>query len=226
MIKTFSKNKNGKDYIIGDIHGCFDDVQSILKQLNFDKSKDRLFSVGDLIDRGNNSEACLELTLEPWFHSVLGNHEQMLIDYHKGFASQLNYWYNGGYWAISMLKEERQYYVDLAESLPLLIELETRCGIIGIVHSEFPYIISDWNELKSNIANFKDDCLWGRTQLKRKVSRVIDNIDHIVSGHTIIDHVTTWGNQTWIDCGGLSEGRFCVIDCDTMESQIFKFDRA
>jgi len=45
-------NQAGKDYVIGDLHGCYELLERLLDAVGFDKSKDRLFSVGDLIDRG------------------------------------------------------------------------------------------------------------------------------------------------------------------------------
>jgi serine/threonine protein phosphatase 1 len=74
-------NTTGKDYVVGDLHGCYDLLESLLGAVSFDKTKDRLFSVGDLIDRGPNSLRCLELLFEPWFFAVQGNHELMLLDF-------------------------------------------------------------------------------------------------------------------------------------------------
>jgi len=48
-------NKKGRDFVCGDIHGCFDQLEEKLSQVNFDKSTDRLFCVGDLIDRGHDA---------------------------------------------------------------------------------------------------------------------------------------------------------------------------
>ncbi|MGL9724118.1 metallophosphoesterase [Sodalis sp. (in: enterobacteria)] len=39
--------------------------------------------LGDLIDRGPQSEACLPLLENPWFRSVRGNHEQMACPAHR-----------------------------------------------------------------------------------------------------------------------------------------------
>ena len=68
-------NTKGNDYVVGDIHGH---AKKLLKQLDgigFDATVDRLICVGDLIDRGPESIEALALLNEPWFFSVLGNHE-------------------------------------------------------------------------------------------------------------------------------------------------------
>lgn len=47
-----------------------------------------MLSVGDLVDRGPDSIGCLKLLEAPWFHAVMGNHEQLLLNY---FAPWLAY---------------------------------------------------------------------------------------------------------------------------------------
>jgi predicted phosphodiesterase len=52
MIQRLSENLNGNDYVVGDIHGTFWKLEALLKEIGFNYDKDRLFSVGDMIDRG------------------------------------------------------------------------------------------------------------------------------------------------------------------------------
>lgn len=75
-------NQAGRDFIVGDLHGCLDLLQAELARIGFNAAQDRLFSVGDLADRGLDSMGCLRLLRESWFHAVRGNHEDMLLDYH------------------------------------------------------------------------------------------------------------------------------------------------
>ena len=53
----FAQNTVGRDFAVGDIHGCFTELQRGLEAIGFDPSTDRLFSVGDLVDRGSNAQA-------------------------------------------------------------------------------------------------------------------------------------------------------------------------
>lgn len=54
-------NQIGRDIVIGDLHGRLDALHQLLNALNFDQTADRLISVGDLCDRGDQSLACLQL---------------------------------------------------------------------------------------------------------------------------------------------------------------------
>lgn len=59
-VTRFSLNTKGRDYAVGDIHGCFNRLQTVLDEMGFDPSKDRLFSVGDLVDRGPDCDQVLD----------------------------------------------------------------------------------------------------------------------------------------------------------------------
>ena len=63
-------------YVIGDIHGCFESLQSLLSILPLRKG-DRLWCVGDLINRGPGSLEVLRWAQEneSWVQIILGNHE-------------------------------------------------------------------------------------------------------------------------------------------------------
>jgi len=71
--------------IIGDVHGCFEELTDLLTQLAFDPQEDVLVSVGDIVDRGPKVRETLEYLLAlPRFHMVLGNHEDKLLRWAEG----------------------------------------------------------------------------------------------------------------------------------------------
>ena len=41
--------------IIGDIHGCLDELQDLLRKIKLDEERDELIQLGDMIDRGPES---------------------------------------------------------------------------------------------------------------------------------------------------------------------------
>lgn len=77
-ILTLPENLIGRDIIIGDVHGKYELLAKLLSEVNV-KSDDRVIFCGDLTDRGEHSDLCMELLFEPNYYVVRGNHDNMLI---------------------------------------------------------------------------------------------------------------------------------------------------
>ena len=80
VLVRFGPNPDGRDFVVGDIHGMFQHLEVLLRDIGFDEQRDRLFSVGDLVDRGPSSALALDWLAKPWFVACRGNHEQFAID--------------------------------------------------------------------------------------------------------------------------------------------------
>jgi len=88
-------------FAIGDIHGCLDKLKSLIARVPIDGDRDTLVFIGDYIDRGPDSKEVVEcvLDLRRQINRVIclmGNHEDMLLNYvlhHKDGAMYLS---NGG----------------------------------------------------------------------------------------------------------------------------------
>lgn len=208
MLKKFEANTVGSDYVVGDIHGDWDAVDQALLDVRFDDDVDRLFSVGDLIDRGPESERALEWLSKPWFHAVRGNHEDMCIEVFKGTWPVGNYIQNGGAWVVGLSRAEQQTYVDAFDSLPYAMEIDTPTGKVGVVHAEVPD--HDWSLLGE--PPYKETMLWARTKFNRQDATEVANIDRVYVGHTPLKHVVQLGNVYYIDTGSVfPEGSLTIV---------------
>ncbi len=129
------------NYIISDIHGEFDLLERLLKEINF-SPKDTLYVLGDMIDKGKRSIKVLRFLHNlPNAICVLGNHEYDFLRY---------------YWALcqrednfkKILKKLQKYLpkekekltwdlVDWLEKLPSFVETQNFIGVhAGVVIEE------------------------------------------------------------------------------------------
>ena len=102
---------------VGDVHGCLTELEGLLNLAGFLPKRDRLFFVGDLINRGPDSLGVLKLVHHLGASSVLGNHEQNFLSFLKnGSKPSANF---------EKLKQEMGdqagFWEDWLESLPLFV---------------------------------------------------------------------------------------------------------
>lgn len=110
IVKRFPLNPKGRDFVIGDVHGTLSLVDRAMEALHFAPAQDRLFSVGDLIDRGPDSARVIEFLSRPYVHAVRGNHEDMLLTEQstQDAIKRPSTWGNGSEWWKTVPPETRQ----------------------------------------------------------------------------------------------------------------------
>lgn len=216
-IDHYSRNTVGRDLIVGDIHGYFTKLQAALDAIGFEPEKDRLFSVGDLVDRGPESDQATDWLAKPWFHAVAGNHEDFAIRWPDGGMSAGHYVANGGGWNVANPPEEFCRIAETFKTLPLAIELETERGLVGIVHADCPY--SDWQTFRQVIAAGGKEAehaavmaQWSRNRPDKMMDGEVAGIRAVVVGHTPMQRMTSLGNVLFIDTGAWLGREFTIID--------------
>jgi serine/threonine protein phosphatase 1 len=228
-------NTRGRDFIVGDLHGCFGRLQEMLLAVDFDYDVDRLILVGDLVDRGPDSWACLNLLTQPWFYSVVGNHEAMLLTYlglrGSDFHLPRDFLYNGGGWILGLSASELAYLTDtlapLLMGMPVVIRVDHFVAPYNVVHSELmgrtrDHVLKD-HELGEDLAKkFYTHFTWGRRMAPsalsdvREASPVIEGV-HIASnyeepglsltyvGHNILPLPVMYRSHVYLDRGAYEE---------------------
>lgn len=207
MIQHFDINTKGRDFVAGDIHGCFHLLKAALEAYEFNPHYDRCFAVGDLIDRGPYSMQVLEWIDRPWFHSCLGNHEDMILrsSQHKDRGYK---WFatHGGDWWINSDPHSRHRILQALANLPSAIEVKTPQGLVGIVHADVPDGMS-WNTFSRYLKLGDSECLkvalWSRNRAKGFVHNPVPDIDHVVCGHSVSaeGEIKVSDNVWFIDTG-------------------------
>lgn len=204
-------------YVIGDLHGELGCLNEALHEVGFDKEKDLILSVGDLIDRGDDSLGCLKLINEPWFMPVMGNHEKMAFDaVNEGTDELINHWaMNGGAWFPKLSDADQVIAAGLIKKtaeLPLMIEVNHKGKKVIICHADYPL---EQYDIKAE--GIEMHLLWSRERVnaaKRGESSKINGADLFVFGHTPFKHSVMVENQLYIDTGAVFGNPLTMINLD------------
>lgn len=170
-----ARNPTGRDFVVGDIHGAFDVVERALESLRFVSGRDRLFSVGDLIDRGPRSADALEWLQQGRILAVRGNHEHVMIHaivLEDGVLRKSGHgaeWLQIGgdwFWGYDTAEDgslvihdvdhwhRRKDWLAALRTLPLTRTIETAAGTVGIAHT-LPDWQESWHELEDELRDIQ-----------------------------------------------------------------------
>jgi serine/threonine protein phosphatase 1 len=224
-VKRMGINQFGRDYAVGDIHAHVSRLLAALHEIDFDFMHDRLIATGDLVDRGSETEEVLWLLAQPWFFSVMGNHDDLAIRITLGTCIIEKYIEGGGQWNVDNSLEDRQRFADAFKPLPFAIQVETSDGPVGIVHADCPY--DTWKEFTEKLEaqtegtqvmkSPKHDAMWNRQRLKRGNHDVVPDVKAVVVGHCTVPVAKVLGNVHYIDTGGWTSRRtYTFLKLDTL----------
>jgi serine/threonine protein phosphatase 1 len=104
---------------IGDVHGCFRELMDLLKECDYNHKKDKLYFVGDLINKGPYSKKVLEFVYNSKAKVVIGNHELGLI---KLYDSKKNWGGSTLDLVLLSLGKEAKFWIKWMKKLPSFIE--------------------------------------------------------------------------------------------------------
>ncbi|HEX7371053.1 MAG TPA: metallophosphoesterase [Rhodanobacteraceae bacterium] len=223
LFRRFPANRPGRDFVVGDIHGCFDAVRDAMVSVGFDEARDRLFSVGDLVDRGPSSEDAVDWIARPWFHAVRGNHEQMALGIAIGKHDPVNYAANGGQWMLDLPPARRKAIAAMFGTLPVAIEVDTPAGAVGIVHADVPG--GDWAAFIATLQQpmfnnawhrIVEGALWNRARFEQRDASGVRNAALVCVGHSPTREPLLLGNVAYVDTGCVFGGKLTLVPLNAL----------
>lgn len=206
LFRVVEQNTLGRDFVLGDIHGAFDMVLKGMKDVEFNHKVDRIFSVGDLIDRGPGSHRALEFLEKSYVFAARGNHDdefsKLSLEDMRTLGS-INW--EGMKWISSVSDEKLLAIREKFASLPIAIQVQTSRGTVGILHGDVEHGLS-WQQFVEALQRGDKavirTALWGRDRVMSKNDSGINGIDRVFVGHSVqFDGPKRLGNVYAIDTG-------------------------
>lgn len=193
------------NYVISDLHGCYDEFIQLLKQINF-SNNDTMYILGDNIDRGPNSIEILRYIYEhDNIISLIGNHELYLIDYINGCVHEKYWKEDGGETTLNAIKELEKTDNILYKNIVDDLLKWSYCYVIGdyiLTHAGYNGMkIARPTSLETLKLMQPDDFVYSRNEFFKK--RGID--DYItIFGHTPTQLIRqefhqAKSNDIWVD---------------------------
>lgn len=130
------RDRRHRRIVIGDVHGHYNGLMGLLEAIS-PGADDKVYFIGDLIDRGPQSCQVVDFVKKNAYPCILGNHEQMLLDVVSGGSMaahvQQSWLYSGGYATISSYPDSTipQDHLEWMQSLPTFLDL----GDYWLVHA-------------------------------------------------------------------------------------------
>ena len=227
ITKKLPWNNLGRDFVMGDLHGSLSSVKIALSHVKFDATVDRLFLVGDLIDRGLDSFGCLSLLKEPWCHAVMGNHEFVMLAAYRfpdnpstpRWIRDNAMWFssNDGRWINQYLDDQLDpvpalaELLDLVEDLPAILVVDSGTQRFNVVHAELMFPMTDihidhldetMDVFHRSMDNNYQHFLWNRElAYTENPPAVQKGLSTTFCGHSISGEVKTYFSHICLDTG-------------------------
>jgi len=216
-------------YTISDIHGEYEKFLKMLELIDF-KSSDKLYILGDVMDRGILPiKTMLYIMKHSNMEFLLGNHEEFFLEYHKNGCIDNDGWLRCG--GMTTFEEIMTYgqeietmILSFLKKAQLIKRLSINGNIFFLSHAGL-----EFNEKTGELLNtqYRDFMLWAREEfLHQNLSNVPDGT-YVIFGHTptfTIDkkpkeQATIWkqNHKIGIDCGAVFGGRMACLRLEDME---------
>lgn len=209
-------------YAIGDIHGCATQMEALIARLDIDARHDRLVFIGDYIDRGPDSKEVIDRILDlmqkiDHVICLLGNHEQMFLDFYLEHRELELFLGNGGYSTLLSYGFQRsrqdpsfqvpERHLRFYQSLSPYYETADYIFVHAGLRPGIPLPEQDM-----------DDLIWSRFEFIRSTH---DFGKRVVFGHTPFSVPLVEPNKIGIDTGAVYGGPLtCLVLPDMIFHQV------
>jgi len=200
----------GRIFAIGDIHGCFEKIRTLMERLPVDFAQDKLVFLGDYVDRGPDSRGVLDLMIRIQQENptstifLKGNHEAMFLDYLENGPLKNSFLKFGGeetirsYGIAGSSIDIPDDHLTFIKGLRPLYVTEKFCFVHAGLLPDVPLEKQKEEDILWIRFNFiKSDYDWGK---------------RIIFGHTPFDTPLIEKNKIGIDTGAVYGGRLtCLV---------------
>ncbi|WRH64334.1 MAG: metallophosphoesterase [Fuscovulum sp.] len=217
----------GATYIVGDVHGCLDELTELLRRIATDAAANalpyRVLLIGDVIDRGMNSAGVMDFLCSSTAENVmaiLGNHEEMFLRFYDDPRSNIDWLDFGGFETLmsyglaldrsalrkmsarrakQVLETHIPYaHVAYLASLNHVVELVTQDGTFIVSHAGYDA------ERPIHAQSLKT-LLWGKQTFDRSVGV------RRVHGHVMVERTEITHTTIMVDTGCYRTGRLTAL---------------
>ena len=180
--------------VVGDIHGCFEELLSLLSLINF-HDNDELISIGDLVDRGPHPKEVISFFMNTTnAHAIMGNHEDKHI---RIFDGELEPSYSQEICTVQ-LGSFYEESIEYMRTLPLYLRRQN----FWLVHAGFLPNIHPKNLPKNTL--LRGRMPWMKSSYDKSFGgwwKHYRGIDPVVYGHTVFHDVHVENNTYGLDTG-------------------------
>ena len=211
---TDAELKGRRLMIIGDVHGCFDELEDILLKADARTNNYCIVFVGDLVNKGPKNAEVIKLARNLKSFSVRGNHDEVcMLEWEKS-VRQHTPLPHSFQWMKELTKEELEWFFDMPYTLtiPSLNAIVVHAGLVpGISIKEqkiddmitMRYIV--WNKLSRRYevtANSNEGSLWAGSWKGN---------EHVYFGHDAIHKLQLAPHATGLDTGCVYGGHLTAV---------------
>jgi Calcineurin-like phosphoesterase len=185
--------------VIGDVHGCLDELKALLRATGADGASDRIVLVGDLVAKGPDSQGVVQACREGGFNAVLGNHDAKVLSLETSFETSREAPTTHQKVAESLGPKDWAYLT----ALPLWLRLP-ELGVV-VVHAGLVPGVALEAQRRNCLLNLRSITKDGMPSTKVREGRAWASLwrgpEHVVFGHDAVRGLQQYDLATGLDTG-------------------------